>query len=97
MNRLLSLTLLFAMTLAPLAAADTFEADVNVKVKGMVCSFCAQGLDKKFRGHPAVEDVDVTIKAKEIRLQLKDGQTLTDEEIRTMVKDAGYNVDSIKR
>ena len=26
------------------------NADIGVKVKGMVCSFCVQGIEKKFKG-----------------------------------------------
>ena len=70
---------------------------VNVKVKGMVCSFCAQGLDKKFKAEPAVEKVSVSLKDKAIRLELKDGQALDDEKIKKLVQDAGYNVHSISR
>lgn len=70
---------------------------VDIKVKGMVCSFCAQGLDKKFKAEPAVEKVSVSLKEKEILLELKDGRQLNDERIKRIVHDAGYNVHSIKR
>jgi copper chaperone CopZ len=78
-------------------SAEAPEGDVQVRVKGMVCSFCAQGLDKKFRAVPAVEDVKVTLSDKIIRLKLKSGEALADDTIKKIVKDAGYNVESIQR
>jgi mercuric ion binding protein len=89
---------LLLSTLLLLAAATSVLAEtVQVTVKGMVCSFCAQGLDKKFRAEPAVEDVKVSLKEKTIRLQLKDGATLSNDAITKIVLDAGYNVQAIDR
>ena len=39
------------LALSPLAAAKTIEMDVN----GLVCAFCAQGIEKTLKGFPATE------------------------------------------
>jgi len=93
MKKLFLLSFVLFVTTASAALAET----VDITVKGMVCSFCAQGLDKKFRAEPAVADVTVALKEKNIHLKLKDGATLADAAIEKLVKDAGYNVHAIRR
>lgn len=65
---------------------------VTVAVNGMVCSFCANGLEKKFSSVEGVESVKVDLEAKEIRLVTKAGANLSDENITRVVKEAGYSV-----
>ncbi len=80
-----------------LIAGAVFAQTIEVKVKGMVCSFCAQGLDKKFKAEPSIETVKVELKKQLLSLTLKENSQLTDEQIKAVVTDAGYNVDSIIR
>ncbi|MBL7661478.1 heavy-metal-associated domain-containing protein [bacterium] len=75
------------------ALAETIEVGVN----GMVCSFCSQGLTKTFSDMPQVSKVEVSLEKKNMHLEIKDGQTLSDEQIKKYVTDAGYEVDSIAR
>jgi copper chaperone CopZ len=70
---------------------------IEVKVKGMVCSFCAQGIKKKFKGHEAVSSIDVNLDDKWVRLEVADSKTLSDAEISKAIKDAGYDIVSIER
>ena len=65
---------------------------VTVAVNGMVCSFCANGLEKKFSKVDGVESVKVDLEAKEIHLVTKAGANLSDENITKLVKEAGYSV-----
>ena len=62
----------------------------TVGVNGMVCSFCAQGITKKFKELPEVEAVDVSLENKRVQLTYKDGQKLTREKIANILKEAGY-------
>lgn len=80
------------------SATPTFAGEkVEVKVKGMVCSFCAQGIKKKFSTQDAVSKVEVNLDDKWVKLELGDNKVLSDEQIRTSIKDAGYEVVSIER
>ena len=72
-------------------------ADINIKVKGMVCSFCVQGIEKKFKGEAAVDTVKVNLDDSLVSVWLKKNQLLSDERITVLVKDAGYNIAEIKR
>lgn len=84
--------LLAALAAAPAWAANTIRAEVN----GMVCAFCAQGIDKKVRALPQTRDVYVNLKQKIVAIELKDGQTLSHDAVRELVRDAGYEVASIR-
>jgi copper chaperone CopZ len=73
------------------AAVQTLKAEVN----GMVCAFCAQGIEKKLRALAPTKDVYVNLKDRVVAVELKEGQTLSPETVKTVVKDAGYEVVSI--
>lgn len=71
--------------------------EITIDVKGMVCSLCAQGIEKKLSAEPAVETVKVSLKNKQVTLVLKDGKELSDRQIKQILKDAGYSVSEIIR
>ncbi|MBD2231477.1 heavy-metal-associated domain-containing protein [Phormidium tenue] len=71
--------------------------EVTVTVKGMVCSFCAQGIKKTFGKLESVENVEVDLDKKFVKLDLKDGATLSDETIKEAINDAGYEVEKMER
>lgn len=88
--RLMMLTVAFA-------GPGSFADAIRVKVDGMVCSFCAQGINKKFKAEPRLEMVKVDLDAKSIELVTKNDKTLTDQEITKVIEDSGFNVVSIER
>jgi mercuric ion binding protein len=73
------------------------EADVNVIAKGVVCSFCAQGIKASFKEDPAIESIEFDSEFTSIYFYLTPGKTLTDEEITAKITDSGYEVESISR
>lgn len=73
-------------------AAQTITAHVN----GMVCAFCAQGIEKKVRALPQTQDVYVNLKQKIVAVEMKAGQALAPDVITALVKDAGYAVEKIE-
>ena len=74
---------------------------INITVKGMVCSFCSQGITKKFNEQPAVKSVNVNLDTHLVTIELKDdqklGQKLDDKLIENILKDAGYGIEAINR
>lgn len=64
--------------------------EIKVGVKGMVCAFCAQGIEKNFLKQPEVSKVEVSLENKYVKLQFKDGMSLAKEKIATILKEAGY-------
>ena len=83
--------LIFALTAA--VSADTIRATVN----GMVCGFCATGIEKTFRAQPEVKTVDVDLENKLVTIQTKQGQTLDDAKIKKLLGNAGYSVVAVAR
>lgn len=69
-------------------AAETIKATVN----GMVCSFCAQGIEKSLMGMPQTKAVYIDLKKKIVAVEAKDGQKLDSKKITSEIKDAGYDV-----
>ena len=88
-----------ALSVLALALTASFSVaeTVTVTVKGMVCSFCAQGIIKRFSREPDVKVVKPDLDKKLVIIELKDGATITDERIATVVADAGYESDTIAR
>tara|TARA_Y100000991_G_C21946481_1_gene337682 strand:+ start:528 stop:971 length:444 start_codon:yes stop_codon:yes gene_type:complete len=70
---------------------------VNVTVNGMVCSFCVQGLEKAFTKEKSVKSVVVSLSDKLVVLSLKENMDISDEKIKSIVENTGYNVKKIKR
>jgi mercuric ion binding protein len=82
---------------APATAPAPAGERITVGVRGMVCSFCAQGLDKIFKDEPGVAKVDVSLDLEQMVIQLKPGATLEDARLRKLVGDAGFDVLTIDR
>jgi copper chaperone CopZ len=90
-KHLLTIVVIFGLTTA--VSADTIKATVN----GMVCGFCATGIEKTFRAQPEIKTVDVDLENKLVTLQTKQGQTIDDSKIRKLLGNAGYSVVGIVR
>lgn len=77
-------------TEASLKSPQANPNELRVGVKGMVCAFCAQGIERKFKAQKEVEGVKVSLENKYVELKFKDGQRLSNEKIIEILKDAGY-------
>lgn len=74
-----------------------YAKDISVKVSGMVCAMCAQGIQKKFKKLPEVKKIKVDLDSKVVTIQTKKEKDVTDEVIKKLITEAGYNVTSIER
>jgi len=88
---LLTIIVIFGLTAA--VSADTIKATVN----GMVCGFCATGIEKTLRAQPEVRAVNVDLENKLVTIQTKQGQTLDDSKIKKLLGNAGYSVVAVAR
>ncbi len=81
-----------------LASGGTaFAATIEMTVNGLVCAFCAQGIEKKLRKLPATADVVVSLEHRLVAVSLKDGLDIPDETLRRALTEAGYSVKAITR
>lgn len=80
-----------------LMAASAFAETAKVQVNGMVCAFCAQGIKKKFAENPNVESCEVDLDKKTVEVKIKKDKKVSDEEIKKIIKDAGYAAIKLER
>ena len=87
MKRLLLIALL-SLAAVPSLAEGSLRATVN----GMVCPFCAQGIEKRLSKMEATKMVFVDLKNRTVAVEAKDGATLDEKAIAAEIRDAGYDV-----
>jgi len=73
-------------------AANSIQAEVN----GMVCAFCAKGIEKKLNALPEKQAVFVDLKHRIVVLEVKDGQQVPIEKFRQVIQDAGYSLRKVE-
>ena len=91
--RRIMLTLVITAGLAGSALAETITTNVN----GMVCAFCATGIEKTFRKQAEVATVKVDLPKKRVIITTKPGKTLSDAKIKEVVTYSGYSMGKIVR
>lgn len=81
-----------------LAAAPGLGAEMlwRVKVNGMVCSFCAQGIKRKLSQIPGIANVSIDMQTKTIRFGTSSAFKGGKPSIQQAIRDAGYVVQSIE-
>lgn len=97
MQQISLITVLMLASLSMGHAAPPATQSIQVVVKGMVCSFCVQGVEKKVGSIAGVDTVKVDLKAKVVTLTTQIPTQVTDELIREAILAAGYNVERIVR
>jgi copper chaperone CopZ len=78
-------------------SATSTAATIEMTVNGLVCAFCAQGIEKKLKKFPATAEVVVNLEHRLVAVSLKEGLDITDADLRKALTDAGYTVKSIER
>jgi copper chaperone CopZ len=91
--RKILLALVIFTTLLGSAVAETIHSTVH----GMVCAFCATGIEKTFRKQPEVASVKVDLAKKLVTITTKPGKTVSDAKIKEVVAYSGYTLDRIVR
>src|SRR5579862_3112965 len=88
----------FALLLASLLLpATVFAEQITITVKGMVCSFCAQGIKKTFSKNANVKEIKVDLDNKLVEIETHEGSSIGDDELRRTITNAGYDVVNIER
>ncbi len=90
---LLGLFSIFALS----ATASVFAKEIKMKVNGMTCDFCAQGIEKKFKKEAGVTGVKVDLGSKIVVVSLKEGSDISDDRLKTLITDSGYELAGIER
>jgi mercuric ion binding protein len=88
--------IIIALVMGIAAISSMAANSVKVTVNGMVCAFCAQGIEKRISKMGATKDVFVDLKKKTVAIEAKEGQTLDAKAISAEIVDAGYDVVKIE-
>ena len=91
--KLIHIAVAFGLAAAGAAQAKTIKMEVH----GLVCAFCAQGIEKKLRSMAPTQDVFVSLETRLVAVLLKDGQDIADATLLASLKDSGYDVKTIAR
>ena len=82
---------LFIWTASLTTLAAEGRQKVTISIKGMVCSFCAQGLEKTFRAQAGVTDVKVSLEKKTVVIETTTDARLDDDRLRILIEDSGFD------
>lgn len=89
--------LIVVIVLLILTPASVFADSIELKISGMVCAFCAQGIEKAFTERAEVKGVKVDLETKLVAITTKDDSDISDEQLHRIINDAGYNIVEIRR
>lgn len=80
-----------------LLGGSAYAETIKVSVNGLVCAFCATGIEKTFKAQDAVADVKVDLESKLVTIHTKPQQTIDDATVTNLITNAGYSVTNIGR
>ncbi len=72
-------------------------ASVRLRVNGMVCPFCAYGLQKRLEEIASIDAVLIRISDGLVQIRTKEDQELTDEALTDAVRKSGFSLTGIDR
>ncbi len=84
--------------LASLALSlSVFAGRVDVDVNGMTCGMCVSAITKELEQTEKAENINVSLENKKASFSEIKGKKLSDAEIKTAIKKAGYEAVKIRR
>ena len=89
--------ILLVLTILSAMLTGAFAETITTTVHGMVCAFCATGIEKTFRRQPEVATVKVDLPKKVVTITTKPGKTLSDAKVKEVVTYSGYTMGKIVR
>ena len=75
---------------------NNIEYSKVVTVHGMVCAFCSNSLEKKFKKEEAIDQVKVDLTSKKVSVLFKKGQSIENEKLKEIITSAGFKVVAIE-
>ena len=85
---------LFIATLCLFIHSITFAKDYEIKVHGMVCSFCVQGIEKHLSEIPGLKNIKVNLDSKKITFSSQ--ESIQKKSVESKIKNAGYKLVNFK-
>ena len=76
---------------------SAFAAKVEVDVSGMTCGMCVEAITKELKDTEKAENILVSLENKKAVFEEVKGKKMSDTEIKTAIKKAGYEEVKIHR
>ncbi len=77
----------------PQAATPTGAQRIQFTVVGLSCPFCAYGIEKRLRHDiTGLDSLELEFRTGTVTLQVHDGGQVTDDDLRAVVRKAGFSV-----
>ncbi len=92
MKKVLAVMLLSMTWSAATLAAGT---EYRMRVDGLACPYCAYGVEKKLKAIEGVGKIDVNLDAGLVVVDVAEGVTLTEPQMKTLFQDAGFTYRSM--
>jgi len=73
------------------------DNQILITTQGMVCDFCASGLERLFGYHDAVNNVAIDFDTGSVLLNIHPNKIITDDAIKDVITGNGFDLVSIKR
>lgn len=101
MKKIIVVLFMMTFSVAAFAKSDSIkkeplEYSKVAVVHGMVCAFCSNSLDKKFKKNKAVEKISVDLETKKVSVKFKKGKSIKDSKLKKMITASGFKVVSIE-
>lgn len=105
MKKITLLTIILALLTATFSWAEKSQPAkskqsshaIQVHVKGMVCDFCARGLEKVFSKKKEVSTISVDLDKGLVTVNMNKNKNLSDKELTKLIKGNGYTIEKIER
>lgn len=82
---------LLGLIFTTVASAETIEVDVQ----GLTCAFCVDSLQRQLKKRPDIEQVEVSLKTRKVRIVSSEEEVDLDE-IKRIVIDSGFTPTAIR-
>jgi copper chaperone len=76
-----------------LAGLNKFE----IRADGLACTYCAYGIEKKFKEINGVKDIDVDLKKGLVIVSTEPSVTFNEQQLKTLFNDSGFTYRSMKK
>ena len=77
--------------------ASKYGETITAHVKGMVCDFCARGLEKVFKSEKVVSKIFVNLDDSIVSIRMMPNKNLPDKRIKVLIMKNGYSVEKLIR
>ena len=82
--------LLLALIVCTASVMARHDQTVEIDLSGLSCSFCVYGLKKNLEKHAEIDKAEISLKQNKARIHLTPEASLTVEEIKEIITDAGF-------